>query len=175
MSLGDRPAGGAPIIISALLAQNDFAFFNTLRKAHFPAERNVLDAHLTLFHHLPPSAAADVTRALAQETRRAAPPKASVSALISLGRGVAYRIVSEDLDAIRDRLAARFAGQLMPQDQSPWRAHITVQNKVPPAQARALKATLEAGFRPRPLELVGLAAWWYRDGPWELLSRHRFG
>ena len=31
-------------------AQN---FFNILRQRYFPAERNYLDAHLTLFHNLP--------------------------------------------------------------------------------------------------------------------------
>ena len=26
----------------------------------------------------------------------------------------------------------------------------------------------------RPVELAGLATWWYRGGPWEPLSRHMF-
>jgi hypothetical protein len=43
----------APIIISALLGPEDFGWLNDLRRAHFPPERNQLDAHLTLFHHLP--------------------------------------------------------------------------------------------------------------------------
>lgn len=135
----------------------------------------MLDAHLTLFHHLPPSAAPEITRALAGETRGVAPPRAIASEVISLGRGVAFRIVSAELDALRDRLAARFTGQLTPQDAAPWRAHITVQNKVAPEVARALRAALAADFQPRPVWVSGLAAYWYGGGPWELLSRYRFG
>ncbi len=173
--LAGRSGDAAPIIVSALLAPGDFDFFNRLRRAHFPPERNVLDAHLTLFHHLPPGAAPEIARALAQETRGVSPPRALASGVISLGRGVAFRILSAELDAVRGRLAARFAGQLTPQDAVPWRAHITVQNKVAPEAARALRAALAADFSPRPVALSGLAAWWYRGGPWELLARHRFG
>ena len=36
--------------------REDQAAFDRLRTAHFPPERNQLAAHLTLFHHLPPSA-----------------------------------------------------------------------------------------------------------------------
>lgn len=172
---GSGEGGPAPIIISALLSPADFGYFDGLRRAHFPPERNVLGAHLTLFHHLPPSAAPEVGRALSAETRGVAPPRAMASAVISLGSGVAFRIVSQELDDARARLAEKFAGRLTAQDASPWRAHITVQNKVAPDVARALKAALEAGFRPRPIAFSGLAAWWYRGGPWAPLSTHRFG
>ena len=63
---------------------------------------------------------------------------------------------------------------LTPQDQAGWRPHVTVQNKVRPDVARALLRTLEGDFTPRRLALAGLAAWWYRGGPWEPLSRHMF-
>ena len=45
----------APIIVSAEFGAADFARLDGLRRAHFPPARNVLPAHLTLFHHLPPS------------------------------------------------------------------------------------------------------------------------
>ena len=48
------------------------------------------------------------------------------------------------------------------------------QNKVEPKEAKALLAELEAGFQPRPLQIAGLASWWYRGGPWEPLGEHRF-
>ena len=41
-------------------------------------------------------------------------------------------------------------------------------------EAKALLAELEANFLPRPLQIVGLASWWYRGGPWQPLSEHRF-
>lgn len=163
----------APIIVSALFGDADFAFLDSQRRAHFPPERNVLPAHCTLFHHLPPSAGDELNHRLAEEAR-AGPPKARLAGVISLGRGVAYRIESGDLAAIRERLADAFAGLLVPQDAAGWRAHVTIQNKVDPAAARTLKAALESDFVPRPLTITGLAAWDYIGGPWRLRSRHMF-
>lgn len=165
----------APIIVTALFGAADQAFFDSQRRAYFPPERNQLAAHLTMFHHLPPSLAAEVRQRLVTETRGVRPPVARVSEVMSLGRGVAYRIDSAELTAIRARLADAFAGLLTPQDAGGWRAHVTVQNKVDPAAARALLTELGAGFRSRPVAIAGLAAWWYRGGPWEMMSRHAFG
>jgi len=164
----------APIIVTALFGRADQAWFDGLRAKHFPPERNHLAAHLTMFHHLPPTMAEELKHRLVQETRGIAAPAARLAAPYSLGRGVAYRIDSSDLAAIRARLADAFAGLLTPQDQAGWRAHVTVQNKVEPAAAKALLATLARDYAPRPLAIAGLAAWWYRGGPWEPLSRHMF-
>ena len=164
----------APIIVTALFGAADQAFFDAARRAHFPAERNQLAAHLTMFHHLPPSLADEVKHRLTQETRGVPAPEARVAGLIPLGRGVAYRIESEGLATIRAGLVEAFRGLLTPQDQAGWRAHVTVQNKVEPAVAKQLLGQMEAGFRPRPVTIAGLAAWWYRGGPWEPLSQHRF-
>ena len=165
--------GPAPIIVTARFAAADQAWFDDLRRRHFPPERNLLDAHLTLFHHLPPGIVGELKDRLRAEARERA-PEARLAGLLSLGRGVAFRIDSPGLAAIRARLVEAFAGLLTPQDQAGWRAHVTVQNKVDPAEARALKSGLEAGFVARPLRLASLAAWWYRGGPWEPLSEHRF-
>ncbi|MEH3098835.1 2'-5' RNA ligase family protein [Sphingomonas adhaesiva] len=165
----------APIILTALFGAQDQAFFDAQRRAFFPAERNRLDAHLTMFHHLPPGSADEVRHRLVQETCGVPAPAARVAGVISLGRGVAYRIDSPGLAAIRGRLAEAFHGLLTPQDQAGWRAHVTVQNKVTPAEAKATLAQLQAGFAARPVTIAGLAAWWYRGGPWEPLSRHMFG
>ena len=164
----------APIIVTALFGAEDQAWFDRLRRAHFPPERNQLDAHLTMFHHLPSEIAPELKRRLAGLTRGTHPPDARLAAPYSLGRGVAYRIDSPGLAAIRAELADAFTGLLTPQDQAGWRAHVTVQNKVEPATAKALLAELAAGFAPRPLAIAGLAAWWYRGGPWAPLSRHMF-
>ncbi|WP_315763772.1 2'-5' RNA ligase family protein [Sphingomonas sp. Y38-1Y] len=164
----------APVIVTALFGAADAAWLTGLRQRHFPPERNHLDAHLTLFHHIAPSLAPEVKQRLVAETRGIAPPQARVGGVMSLGRGTAFRIESPELEAIRARLADAFRGMLMPQDQAGWRPHVTIQNKVEPAAAKALKAEIEAGFSPRPLAIAGLAAWWYRGGPWQPLSRHMF-
>lgn len=164
----------APIIVTALFGREDQAFFEAERRAHFPPERNQLAAHLTMFHHLPPTLAPELRQRLIGETRGIAAPRARIADVISLGRGVAYRIDSEELVSIRTRLADVFAGLLTPQDAGGWRAHVTVQNKVEPAIAKALLAELRCGFQPRPVTISGLAAYWYRGGPWEMLSKHSF-
>lgn len=172
MSISEQQ-GPAPIIVTALLGASDFAWADGLRRAHFPPERNFVPAHITLFHHLPPSAAGELREQLKAECRGGA-PAARLSGLRHLGRGVAYQVSSPELAALRERLADHFAGLLTPQDMAPWRGHITVQNKVEPKVAKALLAELEACFAPRPLQIAGLASWWYRGGPWEKLGEHRF-
>jgi len=160
--------------VTALFGKADAAWFDGLRRAHYPSERNQLPAHLTMFHHLAPSLAAELKRRLAEETHRIKPPLARLAGLVSLGQGVAFRIESPDLADIRDRLADAFAPMLMPQDKAGWRPHVTIQNKVAPAEAKALLHRLEADFTPRPVQIAGLASWWYRGGPWAPLSRHMF-
>jgi len=164
----------APIIVTALFGRRDQGWFDAERQRHFPPERNQLAAHLTLFHHLPPSIAEELKTRLVEETRGVHAPDARVRAPMSLGRGVAYRIDSPGLLAIRARLAEAFAGLLMPQDAGGWRPHVTIQNKVQPSVAKLLLQQIERDFQPREVELAGLASWWYRGGPWEPLSRHMF-
>ena len=53
----------APLIITAALDEGGFDWFDDLRRAHFPAHRNVVPAHLTLFHALPGEQEARVAEA----------------------------------------------------------------------------------------------------------------
>jgi len=45
---------------------------------------------------------------------------------------------------------------------------------VQPNVAKLLLTSLSRDFVPREVEVAGLAAWWYRGGPWENISRHMF-
>ena len=175
MTAADLPNQTAPIIVTALFGQQDQAWFDSLRRAHFPPERNHLAAHLTMFHHLSPLLEAELRQRLVSETRRVLAPAAKVTGLMSLGGGTAFRIESPRLDEIRARLADAFAPMPIRQDAARWRAHVTIQNKVSPAEARALHNALNADFCPRSVAIAGLGTWWYRGGPWEPLSRHMFG
>ena len=172
--MSDAAPAAAPIIVTALFGPAETAFFDELRVRHFPPERNQLRAHLTMFHHLAPSLERELKQRLVAETRGVPPLDARIAGVMSLGRGVAFRIESRALEDIRDRLADAFASLLTPQDRSGWRPHVTVQNKVDPAVAKTLQADLEREFRPRVTRIVGIATWWYRGGPWEPLSRHMF-
>ncbi len=167
-------AASAPIIVTATFGTADHAWLDGLRRAYFPPARNHLAAHLTLFHHLPPSSLPDLAQRLAAATCTPA-PAASLTGPMSLGRGVALRVASAGLAAIRADLADAFETVLTPQDRAGWRAHVTVQNKVDPSVARALADMLATERWPRPLAIAGLAAWWYRGGPWEPIRSWRFG
>src|SRR4051794_37850748 len=144
------------LIVATEIAQRDFSWIEGLRRAHYPPDRNQVPAHLTIFHALPPSAEAEVRGRIAQIVQRPA-PVAIIAGLMDLGAGVAFRVVSADLDRIRDELSAGLQGLLSAQDAGGWRPHITIQNKVAPRVARELKAALERRFEPRPLALSGIA------------------
>ena len=163
-----------PIIMTATMGAADQAWADALRRAHYPADRNMVEAHVTLFHHLPGHCEGEIverTRALAREF---ACPDARLSEVTRMGNGVAYRIHSPGLLAIRDMLAEGFHGLLTAQDQGVPRLHITVQNKVEAAVARALHSALSATFMPRPLAITGLALHRYLGGPWEQIGSWPF-
>ncbi|WP_228763515.1 2'-5' RNA ligase family protein [Brevundimonas sp. SPF441] len=42
-----------PLIVTAALDARAFAYFEALRRRHFPPHLNQIPAHLTLFHALP--------------------------------------------------------------------------------------------------------------------------
>jgi hypothetical protein len=161
------------LIVTAELAPGDFSWIEGLRRAHYPPQRNQVPAHLTIFHALPPSSEPEVRARLARSVKRR-PPSTTVAGLMDLGGGVAFRIVSPDLDAIRDELAMGLHGLLGAQDSAGWRPHITIQNKVAPKIARALKESLERGFQPRPLAIAGLGLHRYLGGPWAKLAAYPF-
>ena len=163
-----------PLIVTAMLADSEQAWFDRLRTAHFPPERNHLRAHLTLFHAIPPMLEDELRQRLAALAAELPPPRADLVGLMNLGGGTAFRIASDDLDAIRAELADAFRGVLTQQDSHGWRPHITVQNKVTAEAARALGEALERGFTPRPLRLTGLAYDHYAGGPWLPGRRYPF-
>ncbi len=162
-----------PLIVTAELAPADLAWLDALRRHHYPPERNRLPAHLTMFHALPPSLESEARRRLALAASAKA-PGAMAAGIMDLGRGVAFRVVSEDLDRIREELSGSFHGMLGAQDQGGWRPHVTIQNKVSVREARSLVDALEAGFAPRPLRIRGLALHRYAGGPWETLQLWAF-
>ncbi|HET9458852.1 MAG TPA: 2'-5' RNA ligase family protein [Sphingomicrobium sp.] len=161
------------LIVLAELGEADFAWLDALRRQHYPAERNRVPAHLTLFRALPPSAEAEIRRSLARAAARAA-PEAWTSGVIDLGQGVALRVSSPGLEQVRDELAGEFHGLLSAQDLGPWTAHVTVQNKVEVKAVRALLRRMRAEFEPRPLKIRGLQLVRYADGGWAPLAAWRF-
>ncbi|MFT8245264.1 2'-5' RNA ligase family protein [Roseomonas sp. BN140053] len=170
----DEGRGPAPLILTLRMDTNSFARLDALRRAHFPPERNHLSAHLTLFHALPGDAEAEVAANLGTLCAGTAPMPLRVAGLRSLGRGVAFVVEGAALPKLRGMLADAWHGWLTPQDRQGFRPHVTVQNKVDPAEARALLAALESGFTPWEMRGEGLLLWRYRGGPWEAAGEFPF-
>jgi 2'-5' RNA ligase len=168
-------AASAPLVVTAELDEGADAWFEDLRRAHYPPARNVVPAHLTLFHSLPAKEEHAVARALRAACRQRAPMRVEVRGPWSLGVGVAYRVSSPRLEALRAELAAVFGPWLRGLDLAPWRPHITIQNKADPEAARRLLGQLELEFQPFDVEAVGLLVWRWRGGPWEMIGRVPFG
>jgi len=172
--LQEGRSGPRPLIVTLLLEPEAQERFDRLRSAHFPADRNHLAAHVTLFHALPGEQAGPVGADLEQAARRPAFPVA-VTGLRLLGRGVAYTLEAREITALRAGLAAAWEPWLTPQDRQRHAPHVTVQNKVEPAVARALHDRLAAEFAPYRAGARGLGLWRYLGGPWAPVAEHPFG
>lgn len=158
-----------PLILTARLDRAAAARFEELRRAHFPPERNVVPAHVSLFHQLPGSMIDAVIRHLRGVARGQAVIAADVAPPRSIGNGVAFDLRSPELTTLHRDLAAHWAGMTIAQDQGRLRAHVTVQNKVSAGAAAATLAQLGADFVPWQAQITGVSLWRYLGGPWQHL------
>ncbi len=156
-----------PLILTAQLDHAATARFEALRRAYFPPERNVVPAHVTLFHQLPGSGLdamighlRAVARAQPALTVAIAPPR-------SLGNGVAYDLRAPELVLLHAALAVHWAGLTIAQDRARLRPHVTVQNKVSAATAAATLQLLSRDYVPWHAKVRGFTLWRYLDGPWQ--------
>lgn len=164
-----------PLILTLQLDEAAFVQFENLRRQHFPKERNQVPAHVTLFHQLPASQETDITETIDRLARGTAAPEIAVIGVRFTGHGVVFDLESPGLENFRASLAATFQDGLTAQDRQVWRPHVTVQNKVDPARARALHGALSEDFVPFRFVAPGLLLWRYRGGPWEPRAALLFG
>ncbi|HEY0059736.1 MAG TPA: 2'-5' RNA ligase family protein [Flavisolibacter sp.] len=163
-----------PLIITLMLDESSALYFNTLRKTHFPPERNFLEAHLTLFHNLP-AQGVDIIKEVEAFCKGQKAMTLEVSQVVSIGAGVAFKIQSPELEALHKKLQQQWEQWLIPQDRQKLWPHITVQNKVSSEQAKALQLELAASFTPFSIQGLGLSVWHYLGGPWRSAGDFQFG
>jgi 2'-5' RNA ligase len=156
---------GNPLVLTALLDEKAAGFFTAQRQRYFPPERNFLDAHLTLFHQLPPDDAV-VTGLIEATCFQNRPFTMQVTDVVHTGRGVAYKIESPALVQLHATFRRQWLPLLTPQDRQGLWPHVTVQNKVDPAAAKALQQQLQLSFLPFEAKAEGLVLWEYLNGPW---------
>lgn len=153
-----------PLIVTLEIDEEHKAMFNALRKAHFPAHANYLDAHLTLFHHLPSreNAIDETLKAFSDREQLLL----EVNAVKSIGTGVIFCIASEELQTLHESMQQMFMPWLKRQDQQLLRPHITIQNKVTEFKATRLLEELQSTFIPFTITATGFSTWYYLGGPW---------
>ena len=161
-----------PLIITLELETKIKEHFTNLRKIHFPKHSNYLDAHLTLFHRLPSdiSVIAETLKELAVRPVLCL----EVNAVISLGNGVAFTLVSHELQQMHLKMQEAFEPWLIRQDRKILRPHITIQNKVTAFKAKCLQEKLQASFRPYTIKATGFNTWHYLGGPRKAAMSYAF-
>ena len=134
-----------PLVVTLALDEAATARFDAERRELFPPGRTAVGAHLTLFHAVP-GELVDTVLADVEAHADRDPFPVPVTEVMSLGRGVAYRLASSELAALHRTLQRSWWDHLTAQDRQGFRAHITVQNKVDPDTARRTLQRLTAGF-----------------------------
>lgn len=157
--------GGVPLLVVAELPPDLFAWADALRRAHYPSERNRMGAHVTLFHGLPPSADTAVLGVLA-DLASLSPPDAAITGLMDLGRGTALAVDSPGMVALHGEMAERLHGLIQQKDARELRLHVTIQNKVAPAEARALRAALAPSLARRSFRFRGFGLYGWTGEIW---------
>lgn len=162
-----------PVILTLKISPEAAAYFTELRKINFPAERNYLDAHLTLFHHLPGNEDA-IFNAVKTVCEKQKPLVLKVTEVVSIGAGVAFKLESAELKQLHKNLQQQWQLWLTPQDKQALWPHITIQNKVDRQTAVQLQQELSATFTPFEIEGEGLTLWEYLNGPWQKIQTVKF-
>lgn len=163
-----------PLILTLKLDQTTFEQVNTLRQQYFPAERNFISAHVTLFHALPGDQESAISQYLQRLCTQTSSIALSLPTLRFLGNGVAIELVSPELMQLRQTLAESWSDWLSAQDQQGYRPHITIQNKVAALEAQRVYGQLLEQWQPLQGYGEGLLLWHYQGGPWTLASEFSF-
>ena len=164
-----------PLLVTLALDGGSFERLDGLRRRYFPPERNLIPAHVSLFHHLPPGEQTTVERQLTEAAARHARMPLHFTGLRRLGGGMAVEVVAPGLQGLHARLAKAFEPWLTRQDRQPFRPHVTVMNKAPPAEAARAFAELQAAWQPWHGTGEALLLWRYLGGPWEPVQRFALG
>ena len=162
-----------PVILTLKINEEAAAYFTDLRTQYFPAERNYLEAHLTLFHHLPGNehAVFEVVKTACPQQK---PMTLQVSQVVTIGAGVAFKLECDALKKLHKNLQQQWQQWLTPQDKQALWPHITIQNKVDRQTALQTQQSLSLNFKPFEIQGLGLTLWEYLGGPWKLIETFDF-
>lgn len=163
------PTFEKPLVCTLALDLTSSVRLDAWRARWFPAERNFLDAHLTLFHALPDEEPVlDVLRASCARSPALA---VRFARLQRTPRGVFVRAESSALRHLHDRLRgdllAELGSRMTNQDRQGLSPHVTLVNKAGPEDVALAGAAIGAEFASWDGSGYGIAVWPYAGGPWE--------
>lgn len=172
--MGEDEGFLAPLLVTLAPDPATFDRLDALRRRFFPPGRNIVPAHVSLFHLLPREEERLVRNALGDAVIGRGPIGLRFPSLKRLGRGMAATVDAPELRILHARLSRDFEPWLTAQDRQPFRPHVTLMNKAEPAAAALAFSELAASWEPWEGTGEGLLLWEYLGGPWRLLERYPF-
>ena len=163
-----------PYLVTLGMDPETFARLDGLRRRYFPAERNLVPAHVSLFHHLPGVEGEAIAAALGEVAASTGPIPLRFGSLKKMGRGVMATVGAPELSRVHGELTRRFDRWLTPQDRQPYRPHVTIMNKAEPIEAARAFDELYIGWSPWDGVGVSLLLWEYHGGPWSEAAAYPF-
>ena len=164
-----------PLVLTLKLDPQTFEQVNALRQQYFPPQRNLIPAHVTLFHALPGDHKREISQVLETLCAQSTKIPLSLPTLRSLGGGVAINLEAPALVQLQQTLAQRWSDWLTRQDSQNYRPHLTIQNKVSVEEAQQTYTALDERWQGIQGYGEGLLLWYYLNGPWQLAHEFSFG
>jgi hypothetical protein len=173
-SASDLREGPPFFVLTLEMDGESFAALDALRRRHYAPERNLVPAHVTLFHRLPGERSREIKALLAQTAAAQKPIEILPGEAKPMENGAAIFLRSPQLGALRDELAREWWPWLEDADRRGFQPHVTIQTTESDAEARRTVQAVRATFRPKPIKGVGLHLWRYKAGAWEHEQLFRF-
>jgi 2'-5' RNA ligase len=170
---GGVSSDASSFVLTLEMDGESFAALDDLRRRHYAPERNLVPAHITLFHRLPTERSREIKAFLNKIASSKRPIDIAAAEPKLLERGAAIFVSSPQLNALHDELAREWSPWLDDEDRAGFRPHVTIQTTESETEARNTLRALRAVRLPR-IRGVGLHLWRYRSGPWEHEQLFRF-
>ena len=164
----------APFVLTLEMDGEAFAAFDALRRKFYAPERNLVAAHVTLFHRLPGERAREIKMLLTDVAARERPMEVEVGEAKPIAHGVAIFLNAPRLHALREKLADEWWPWLEDRDRAGFRPHVTIETTESEAEARRTVQSLGRSVLPRRMRAIGLHLWRFSDGRWESDALFRF-
>jgi len=155
------------LILTLGFDAHSFARLEPLRQRYFPAGRNFIPVHVSLFQQLPAQAMDRILAGLRQVAETTAPLPFRASGIMDFSGGAAIDIACKEALDLHGQLRRAWSDILTESDDRKRKLHATVQNKVDRDSALATQARLRAEFTSWDGVFDRLLLWHYRGGPWE--------